>query len=82
VRGGLYDVAVDLQGAMRSAVLARWAGARVVLWRGGAARIPGPACGTRGKLPRAGGMWSNRICRFAEALVERPMGFLVADNSG
>ena len=25
-----YDVAVDLQGAIRSAVLARWSGARVV----------------------------------------------------
>jgi len=30
VRSVRYDVAVDLQGAMRSAVLARWSGARVV----------------------------------------------------
>jgi heptosyltransferase-1 len=30
VRGVHYDAAVDLQGAMRSAVLARWSGARVV----------------------------------------------------
>jgi len=30
VRSVHYDVAVDLQGAMRSAVLARWSGARVV----------------------------------------------------
>ena len=30
VRDAHYDVAVDLQGAMRSAVLARWSGARVV----------------------------------------------------
>ncbi len=30
VRGAHYDAAVDLQGAMRSAVLARWSGARVV----------------------------------------------------
>ena len=30
VRGAHYDVAVDLQGAMRSALLARWSGARVV----------------------------------------------------
>lgn len=30
VRAVCYDVAVDLQGAMRSAVLARWSGARVV----------------------------------------------------
>ena len=30
VRDARYDVAIDLQGAMRSAVLARWAGARVV----------------------------------------------------
>src|SRR6202051_5425108 len=30
VRAARYDVAVDLQGAMRSAVLARWSGARVV----------------------------------------------------
>ena len=30
VRAARYDAAVDLQGAMRSAVLARWSGARVV----------------------------------------------------
>jgi heptosyltransferase-1 len=30
VRSARYDVAVDLQGAIRSAVLARWAGARTV----------------------------------------------------
>ena len=30
VRSARYDAAVDLQGAMRSAVLARWSGARVV----------------------------------------------------
>ena len=30
VRGAAYDVAVDLQGAMRSAVLAHWSGASVV----------------------------------------------------
>jgi heptosyltransferase I len=30
VRSARYDVAVDLQGAIRSAVLARWSGARVV----------------------------------------------------
>lgn len=30
VRAASYDVAVDLQGAIRSAVLARWSGARVV----------------------------------------------------
>lgn len=30
VRGARYDVAVDLQGAMRSAVLARWSGAKEV----------------------------------------------------
>jgi len=30
VRAARYDVAVDLQGAMRSALLARWSGARVV----------------------------------------------------
>jgi heptosyltransferase I len=30
VRGAHYDVAVDLQGALRSAVLARWSGARLV----------------------------------------------------
>lgn len=30
VRAARYDIAVDLQGAIRSAVLARWSGARVV----------------------------------------------------
>ena len=38
VRAARYDVAVDLQGAMRSAMLARWSGARVVL---GAAETQG-----------------------------------------
>jgi heptosyltransferase-1 len=31
VRAAHYDVAIDLQGAIRSAVLARWSGARVVV---------------------------------------------------
>jgi heptosyltransferase-1 len=31
IRDARYDVAIDLQGAMRSALLARWSGARVVI---------------------------------------------------
>ncbi len=42
VRGAHYDVAVDLQGALRSAVLARWSGAPIVY--GAAEPRESPAC--------------------------------------
>jgi len=44
--GGLYDVAVDFAGAMRSAVLARWAGARWVYGAAEPREIPASlSCG-------------------------------------
>ena len=47
VRAARYDVAVDLQGAMRSAVLARWSGAPVILVRRSRAKSPASLCYTR-----------------------------------
>ncbi len=81
VRGGLYDVAVDLQGAMRSAVLARWAGARVVYGAAEPRESPASLWYTR-KVAARGRHVVEQNLSVAEALVERPMGFLVADNSG
>ncbi len=80
VRGARYDVAVDLQGAMRSAVLARLSGARVV-------------CGAAEPRESAASLWYTRkvVARgrhvieqnlsVAEGLVERPTGFIRSDVS-
>jgi len=74
VRGGLYDVAVDLQGAMRSAVLARWAGARVVYGAAEPRESPASLWYTR-KVAARGRHVVEQNLSVAEALVERPMGF-------
>jgi heptosyltransferase-1 len=71
VRGAGYDAAVDLQGAMRSAVLARWSGARVVYGAAEARESPASLWYTRKVLARgrhvveqnlsvAGAICSNR----------------------
>ena len=41
LRAEHYDVAIDLQGAVRSSLLARWSGAPVILWIRPASRKPG-----------------------------------------
>ena len=46
VRAAHYEVAVDLQGAIRSAILARWSGARASMGRRNRASPPRP-CGIR-----------------------------------
>jgi len=52
VRGTHYDVAVDLQGAMRSAVLAHWSGAPVVYGAAEARESPASLWYTRKVLTR------------------------------
>ncbi|HEY6371361.1 MAG TPA: glycosyltransferase family 9 protein, partial [Candidatus Sulfotelmatobacter sp.] len=47
VRAARYEVTVDLQGAMRSAVLARWSGARVVYGAAEPRESPASLCYTR-----------------------------------
>ncbi len=52
VRAARYDVAVDLQGAIRSAVLARWSGARVVYGTAEPRESPASLWYTRRAIPR------------------------------
>ena len=52
VRSAGYDVAVDLQGAIRSAVLARWSGARVVYGAAEPRESPASLWYTRGAIAR------------------------------
>jgi heptosyltransferase I len=79
VRGVGYDVAVDLQGAMRSAVLARWSGARAVYGAAEPREAPASLWYTRRvaalgrhvveqNLSVAEGLVGNRKGRFAAEL--------------
>src|SRR5262249_18710287 len=53
VRSVGYDVAVDLQGAIRSALLARWSGARVVYGSAEPRETPASLWYTRQGIPSA-----------------------------
>jgi len=72
VRDARYDVAVDLQGAVRSAVLARWSGARVVYGAADPRESPASLWYTRKVVARgrhvieqnvsvAGGLLENQV---------------------
>jgi heptosyltransferase-1 len=52
VRSARYDVAVDLQGAIRSAVLARWSGAHVIVGSAEARESPASLWYTRRAISR------------------------------
>ena len=52
VRAARYDAAVDLQGAVRSAVLARWSGARVIYGAAEPRESPGSLWYTRRAIAR------------------------------
>ena len=54
VRAARYDVAVDLQGAMRSAVIARWSGAGVVYGAAEPRESPASLWYTRSAIARGG----------------------------
>ena len=70
VRAARYDVAVDLQGAIRSAVLARWSRAPVV-WGGSEPReSPASLWYTRQAMLRGGHVIEQNLS-LAEALVGR-----------
>jgi rfaE bifunctional protein nucleotidyltransferase chain/domain len=76
VRDARYDVAVDLQGAMRSALLARWSGARVVYGAAEPRESPGElvvhaesdrawaTCGRTESFCRCGGGWAGENYPF------------------
>jgi heptosyltransferase I len=72
VRDTHYDVAVDLQGAMRSAVLARWSGARVVLGAAEPRESPASLWYTR-KVVAHGRHVIEQNLSVARALSKRPM---------
>jgi heptosyltransferase I len=67
-----YDVAVDLQGAMRSAVLARWSGARVVYGAAEARESPASVWYTRKVVARGRHVIEQNVS-VAEALVGHPV---------
>jgi len=70
VRAAGYDVAVDLQGAMRSAVLARWSGARVVCGAAESRESPASLWYTRKVVTRGRHVIEQNVS-VAEALIGR-----------
>ena len=75
VRSAHYDVAVDLQGAMRSAVLARLSGARVICGAAEPRESPASLWYTRKVVARGRHVIEQNLS-VAEGLVERPTGFI------
>jgi heptosyltransferase-1 len=69
VRDAHYDVAVDLQGAMRSAILARWSGARVVYGAAEPRESPASLWYTRQALTRGLHVIEQNLS-IAEAVME------------
>jgi len=72
VRSVHYDLAVDLQGAMRSAVLARWSGARVVYGAAQPREAPASVWYTRQAMPRGAHVVEQNFA-VAEAVAQRRM---------
>jgi heptosyltransferase-1 len=73
VRSARYDVAVDLQGAIRSAVLARWSGARVVYGAAEPRESPASLLYTRLVIARGAHVIEQNLS-VAEAVAPRKMG--------
>jgi heptosyltransferase-1 len=69
VRGAHYDAAVDLQGAIRSAVLARWSRARVVYGAAEPREAPASLWYTRGVVARGRHVVEQNLS-VVEAIVE------------
>ncbi|MFZ0759466.1 MAG: lipopolysaccharide heptosyltransferase I [Candidatus Sulfotelmatobacter sp.] len=80
VRDARYDAAVDLQGAMRSAVLARFSGARVVYGAGEPRESPASLWYTRKTVARGRHVIEQNLS-VAETLVGREMRGRVEDAS-
>lgn len=70
VRSAGYDVAIDLQGAMRSAVLARWSGARVLYGAAEARESPASLWYTRPVITQGAHVIEQNLS-IAQALVEK-----------
>ncbi|MGB8583326.1 MAG: glycosyltransferase family 9 protein [Candidatus Sulfotelmatobacter sp.] len=80
VRSAHYDVAVDLQGAIRSAILARLSGARVILGAAEPRESPASLWYTRKVVARGGHVIEQNLS-IAAGLIERPTRFTPADVS-
>jgi heptosyltransferase-1 len=72
VRGAHYDFAVDLQGAMRSAVLARWSGVSAVYGAADARESPASLWYTRKVIARGRHVIEQNLS-VAEAIVGHPV---------
>jgi heptosyltransferase-1 len=70
VRSVGYDVAVDLQGAMRSAVLARWSGAPMIFGSAQPREAPASMWYTHPVIPRGRHVIDQNLS-IAEALIEK-----------
>jgi heptosyltransferase-1 len=73
VRDAAYEVAIDLQGALRSAFLARWSGARMVYGAAGPRESPASLWYTR-KAVASGRHVIEQNLSVAEAFVGHAMG--------
>jgi heptosyltransferase I len=80
VRAARYEIAVDLQGAIRSAVLARWSGARVIYGAAEPRESLASLWYTRKAVARGRHVVEQNLS-VAEALVQRSMGSTSADFS-
>ncbi|MGB8595779.1 MAG: glycosyltransferase family 9 protein [Candidatus Sulfotelmatobacter sp.] len=80
VRDAGYDAALDLQGAMRSAVLARWSGAGVIYGAAEPRETPASLWYTR-KVVVQGRHVIEQNLSVAAALIERSMGLSPPDIS-
>jgi heptosyltransferase-1 len=72
VRAARYEVAVDLQGAIRSAVLARWSGARVVYGAAEPRESPASLWYTRQPIARGAHVIEQNLT-IAEAVAQRKL---------
>jgi heptosyltransferase I len=81
VRGVHYDAAVDLQGAMRSAVLARLSGARVVYGAAEPRESPASLWYTRKAIAHGRHVIEQNVS-VAEALIESPVRQLASGVAG
>lgn len=72
VRSSQYDVALDLQGAIRSAVLARWSGARLIFGAAQPRETPASLFYTRCVVVRGAHVVEQNLS-IAEAFVERKL---------
>jgi heptosyltransferase-1 len=72
VRSVGYDVAIDLQGAIRSAVLARWSGARVVYGAAEPRESPASLWYTRRAIARGAHVIEQNLS-VAEAVAQKKM---------